>query len=271
MPNKKITKEDRQLINELFWASFPLEASYNYEGQQAIGFAVGMWPAIKRFYKTKEEQADALQRHLALYNTTPQVSSIISGIAAAMEKEASTNPEFDKNSINSVKVGLMGPFAGIGDSFFWGTFRVIATGIGVSLAQEANAMAPIAFLLIYNILHILVRYYGCQFGYTFGTEMMSGIASSDTIKKLSKAATIVGLIVIGGMAASMVSFTTSVTFTFNETEFALQDYINQIAPLLLPFLYTIFMYRLLKRGWKSSYILLLTLAIGIVGACIGFF
>ena len=116
-----INSEDKKLVNELFWNSFLLEASYNYERQQALGFCVGMWPAIKRFYKTKDEQGKALVRHMAIYNTTPHVSSAIAGVAAAMEREASLNQDFDTNTINSVKVGLMGPLAGIGDSFFWGT------------------------------------------------------------------------------------------------------------------------------------------------------
>ena len=62
-----IKSEDKKLVNELFWNSFLLEASYNYERQQALGFCVGMWPAIKRFYKTKDEQAKALVRHIWLF------------------------------------------------------------------------------------------------------------------------------------------------------------------------------------------------------------
>lgn len=135
MSKQKMSAEDKKMVNGLFWNSFLLEASYNYERQQALGFSVGMWPAIKRFYKTKEGQAEALKRHMAIFNTTPHMVSVISGVTAAMEKEASENKDFDKDIINNVKVGLMGPLAGIGDSFFWGTLRIIAAGIGLSLAQ----------------------------------------------------------------------------------------------------------------------------------------
>ena len=181
MNKVELSKDEKALVNELFWSSLPLEASYNYERQQALGFCVGMWPAIKRFYTTKEEQADALVRHMAIYNTTPHVSSTISGIAAAMEKEASLNPEFDASAINNVKIGLMGPFAGIGDSFFWGTFRVIAAGIGISLAQQGSPLAPIVFLLLFNVPHIIVRYFGCKLGYQFGSNLMSNLKDSTII------------------------------------------------------------------------------------------
>ncbi|MCI5774766.1 MAG: PTS system mannose/fructose/sorbose family transporter subunit IID [Erysipelotrichaceae bacterium] len=266
-----LTKEDKKLINGLFWGSFLLEACYNYERQQALGFCVGMEPAIKRFYKTKEEQAEALTRHMAIFNTTPHVSGLISGVAAAMEKEASENPNFDKSAINNVKVGLMGPMAGIGDSFFWGTFRVIASGIGISLAQQGSPLAPIVFLVLFNIPHILVRYFGTKYGYMFGTKLMSNIKENDIIQTISKAATIVGLMVIGGMTASMVVMTTSLSVTIGDTTFAIQTYLDQIFPLLLPFVYTLAMFGLLKKGLKSTHILLITIAVGIIGSLVGFF
>lgn len=271
--NNKITlnNEDKKLVNELFWSSFLLEASYNYERQQALGFAVGMWPAIKKFYHTKEEQAQALVRHMAIYNTTPHVSGIISGVAAAMEKEASQNSNFDKRAINNVKVGLMGPLAGIGDSFFWGTFRIIAAGIGISLAQQESALAPIIFLVLYNIPHLFIRYFGTQYGYALGTNLMNNIKNSGIVQTISKAATIVGLMVIGGMSASMVKMSTSLSLTIGETEFALQTYLDQIFPLALPFFYTLLMLLLLRKGLKSTQILIVSILVGVIGSLVGIF
>lgn len=269
--HRTLTAEDKKLVNSLFWHSFLLEASYNYERQQALGFAVGMAPAIKKFYKTKEEQAEALTRHMAIYNTTPHVSGMIAGVAAAMEKEASVNPNFDKTSINSVKVGLMGPFAGIGDSFFWGTFRIIASGIAISLAQQGSSVAPLIFLLLFNIPHIAVRYFGTKLGYMFGTDLMFNMKSSGILQSISKAATIVGLMVIGGMSASMVKLSTSFQFKIGEGVFPLQGYLDQIFPLLLPLIYTLVMLGLLKKGYKSSAILFITIGFGILGSFIGLF
>lgn len=176
MSNEKnaLSKEDKKLVNELFWNSFFLENCYNYERQQGLGFAVAMWPAIKRFYKTKEDRAEALTRHMAIFNTTPHVVGAITGVAAALESEASQNPEFDKSIINNVKVGLMGPFAGIGDSFFQGTLRIIASGIGISLCQQGSILGPLLFLLIFNVPHIIIRYLLTLVGYRSGTSLVEG-------------------------------------------------------------------------------------------------
>ena len=267
--NKKLTKDEKKLINELFWHSFILENCYNYERQQALGFAIGMWPAIKRFYNTKEQRAEALVRHMAIFNTTPHLVTTITSISAVMEKEASKNPEFDKNIINNVKVGLMGPLAGIGDSFFWGTLRIIASGIGISLATQGSILGAILFLLVFNIPHILIRYYTTIFGYISGTSLMTNAKDSGILQIISKGATIVGLMVIGGMSATMVSIKTPISITIGETIFKIQDYLDQIFPLLLPLSYTLFMFILLKKGYKATTILLITILVGVVGVWLG--
>ena len=203
---------------------------------------------------------------MAIFNTTPHMVSVISGVTAAMEKEASENKDFDKDIINNVKVGLMGPLAGIGDSFFWGTLRIIAAGIGLSLAQQGSVLGAILFLIIFNVPHLLIRYYGTVLGYQFGAGLMSNTKSAGILKMMSKGASIVGLMVIGAMSASMVAMKTPLTFTIGETAFELQGYLDQIFPLLLPLLYTLAMFGLLKKGCKSTTILLITIAVGVIGS-----
>lgn len=264
-----LAADEKKLIRELFWSSFTLENCYNYERQQGLGCAIAMWPAIKRFYTTKEEQAEALVRHMAIFNTTPHVVTAITGIAAAMEKEASENPDFDRSIINNVKVGLMGPFAGIGDSLFQGTFRIIASGIGISLAQQGSVMGPILFLVIFNLIHLVTRYVLTSLGYRSGASLLQGAKASSTLQMISKGATIVGLTVIGGMSATMVSFTTPLSVTLGETTFAIQDYLNQIFPSLLPLAYTLIMFGCLKKGLSSTAILLITIAVALLGVATG--
>ncbi len=266
-----LTKEDKKLIMELFKSSFMLEGCYNYERQQALGYAIAIWPAIKTFYHNKQDQAKALARHMEIFNTTPHVVTAITGVTAALEKEASKNPDFDVTSINSIKVGLMGPLAGIGDSFFWGTFRIISVAIGISLAQQGSAFGFILFLLLFNIPHVIIRYYLTGAGYRFGTNIMGNAKESGILQMISKGATIVGLMVIGGMSASMVALSTPLQVTLGETSFLIQDYLDQIFPLLLPFLYVLAMFGLLKKGISSGWVLLVTVAVGICGVLFGIF
>lgn len=272
MPKTKYSKEEKKFFHEIFWYSFPLENAYNYERQQALGFSIGMWPAIKRIYKSKEERAAALTRHMSIFNTTPHLVSAITGVTAALEKKSSEDSSFDLDTINNIKISLMGPMAGIGDSFFWGTLRIIATALALPLAKEGNILGPILFLLAFNVPHLLLRYYGGVFGYKLGTSLLTNLSESSIFKNISKAATIVGLMVIGAMSAQMVILKTGISFKFGKSVFKVQDYIDQLFPLLLPLLYTLFMFWLLKNKKKSSiYVLVVTIIFGMLGAALGIF
>lgn len=159
---RKLTKKE---INKVFWRSFGLEWDWNYERQMNMGYCYCMLPVIEKLYPNKEDQIAAMERHLEFFNTTPQLATLILGVSAAMEENNANDPNFDTESINNVKVSLMGPLAGIGDSFIWGTLRIIATGVGLSLATQGNILGPIPFLLVFNLPAQGLRWYLMRTGY----------------------------------------------------------------------------------------------------------
>src|SRR5699024_5635280 len=126
------------------------------------------------------------------------------------------NPEFDTSSINAMKVALMGPLAGIGDSLIFGTLRLIATGIAASFCKNGNPFGPILFLLVYNIPTITLRTLGVKYGYSLGNDFITKISNSGIMNKLMISMGIVGLMVIGSMVASTVTMTTPITLGFGK-------------------------------------------------------
>lgn len=261
-----ITKKD---LMKVFWRSFSMEWSWNYERQANMSYAYGMIPIIKKLYKTDEERAEALKRHLEFFNTTPHISTLILGISTAMEESNAKAKDFDTSSINNVKVGLMGPLAGIGDSFFWGTLRVIATGIGTSLALQGNILGPILFLLVFNIPHLLVRYFAMMGGYKLGAGVLDRIQKSGLMESLTYGAAILGLMVIGGMTAEMVIVNIPLTIGEGDSAMAVADILNGIVPGIMSLGFTGFIYMLLGKNFKTTTILILIAAIGIIGAFFG--
>ncbi|MBW8352004.1 PTS system mannose/fructose/sorbose family transporter subunit IID [Bacillus sp. IITD106] len=256
-------------LMKVFWRAFLLPACYSMDRMQAPGFAYSMIPILKKLYKDKDKLSEALLRHSEVYNTTFAVSPFILGIATAMEEEAASNPEFDTKTINSVKVALMSPLAGIGDTFFWGTFRIIAAGIGTSFALNGNILGPILFLLIYNIPHFLTRYYGIKLGYKLGSNSIQNLVSGGGMTKATKAATILGLTVIGGMIASLVDIKIAYVFKSGETTLEIQSVLDDIVPKLLPLTLTFLIYWLLKKGVNVYWIMLGSVVIGILGKAFG--
>lgn len=266
--NLALSKKD---LTRVFWRSFAMEWSWNYERQANLGYGFAMVPIIDKLYKDRlEEKAAALQRHLEFFNTTPHVSTLILGISSAMEEQNATQEEFDTDSINNVKVGLMGPLAGIGDSLFWGTLRIIATGIGTSLALQGNVLGPILFFLIFNIPHVILRYICMMGGYKFGAGFLSKVQQNGLMEKVTYGASIVGLMSIGAMIATMVAINIPFTYESNGASIVIGDILNSIMPGLLPLLFTGFIYWLVtKKKMKTTWVLMLIILIGILGSLTG--
>jgi len=257
-------------IRGLFFRSLALEANFNFETCQNTGFAFALIPILKKIYKTKESMAMAIKRHLQFFNTSPYGSTLILGIAAAMEEQNSRSKEFNADSINAVKLGLMGPLAGIFDSLFWGTFKVIAAGVGTSLALKGNLAGPLLFMLLFNVPHLLLRYQLTFIGYTQGNKFLQKIASSNVMDKLTSGAAIVGLMVVGAMPALLMSIKTPLQIGTGDAV-SVQGVLDQIVPGIIPLALTFLVYYFVKRNVKTTYLLLGLLALGFVGSMINVF
>lgn len=258
-------------LNQVFWRSFQMEFSWNYERQMNLAYTYAMIPILKKLYKKKEDLSQALKRHLEFFNTTPHISTLLLGISAAMEKQNAHNSEFDSGTINNVKASLMGPLAGIGDSFFWGTLRLIATGIGTSLALQGNILGPLLFLFVFNVPHIIIRYVFTKLGYKLGTGFLFRLQQNGMMGNLTLGAAILGLMVIGGMSASMISINVPLTIGSGDGATKVQDMLNNIMPGLLPLGAFGIIYWLLKKGIKTTTILIGIAVVGILGAWLGIF
>lgn len=264
----KITKKD---LNKVFWRSFQMEFSWNYERQMNMAYVYALIPILKKLYRSKEEMASALKRHLEFFNTTPHIVTLILGINAAMEEENAHDSEFDVTAIDSIKTSLMGPLAGLGDSFFWGTLRLIATGVGTSLALHGNILGPILFLLIFNIPHILFRYLATGWGYKLGTGFLKKIQENGMMDSLTLGASIIGLMVVGGMTATMIDISIPLKIGTGDNAVTVQSIFDDIVPQILSLGAFGAVFYLLKKEVKPLMILLGLAVVGILGSLIGIF
>lgn len=268
---KKVALTQKEL-NKVFWRSYQALGCYSYDKQQGIPYMRAMIPALEKLYPEKEKFIEALRRHNTMFNTTCAFVPFCLGISCAMEeKYANNSDEMDPESINSVKVALMGPLAGIGDSFFWGTFRVIACGVGAPLAAAGNILGVILYLLLNLVPSTLTRVYGFKLGYKGGREFLARIQADGTLAKLTEAAKVLALVVIGGMVPLIVKVPVSLTVEMSGGTLVLADVLDGIMPNLLPLLLSMGVYKAIRKGFNVNWMILILLAVGILLTVIGVF
>ncbi len=140
---------------------------------QALGFCFSMVPAIRRLYpENNDARKQAIKRHLEFFNTHPYVAAPVLGVTLAMEEQRANGAEIDDGAINGIKVGLMGPLAGVGDPIFWGTVRPVFAALGAGIAMSGSLLGPLLFFILFNAVRLLTRYYGVAYGYRKGVDIV---------------------------------------------------------------------------------------------------
>ena len=189
----KLTKADRRSV--MLRSQF-LQGSWNYERMQNGGWAYSLIPALKKLYPNKDDASAALKRHLEFFNTHPYIAAPILGVTLALEEERANGVQIDDAAIQGVKVGMMGPLAGIGDPVFWFTVRPILGAIAASLATGGSVIAPLFFFFVWNIVRVAFLWYTQEFGYQKGSEITKDL-SGGILQTITKGASILGMFVMG--------------------------------------------------------------------------
>ncbi|MGF6560880.1 PTS system N-acetylgalactosamine-specific IID component [Erwinia aphidicola] len=249
----------RQDINRVAWRSMLLQASFNYERMQACGWLYGLLPALKKIHRNPRDLARAMKGHMGFFNTHPFLVTFVIGIVLAMERSKQ-----DVNSIQSTKIAVGAPLGGIGDAMFWLTLLPICGGIGASLALQGSILGALLFLLMFNVVHLSLRFGLAHYAWRMGVAAIPLIKANT--RKVSHAASIVGMTVIGALVATYVRLSTTLEISAGNALVKLQsEVIDKLMPAFLPLVYTLTMYALVRRGWSPLRLICLTVMLGIVG------
>ena len=163
----------------------------------------------------------------------------------------------------------MGPLAGIGDSFFWGTFRVVGAGVGAPLAVAGNIFGPILYFLINFIPSEIVRRVGFKLGYEGGSTFLNKVSADGTLERLTEAARIMGLIVIGAMIPSMVKVNLAAVINVNGATVVLQEIVDAVFPFLCPLLLVFACYKAIQKKVSGTWVMVILLVLGVVLTAVG--
>lgn len=269
---KKLTPSD---IRGVFIRSNLFQGSWNFERMQALGFCFSMVPAIRRLYPENDEaRKQAIKRHLEFFNTHPYVAAPVLGVTLAMEEQRANGAAIDDGAINGIKVGLMGPLAGVGDPIYWGTVRPVFAALGAGIAMSGNLLGPLLFFVLFNVVRLLTRYYGVAYGYRKGVNIVKDMGGG-FLQKLTEGASILGLFVMGALVnkwthVNIPVVVSSITDSTGATKVTTaQSILDQLMPGLVPLLLTFGCMWLLRRKVNPLLIIIGFFVIGIAGYASG--
>lgn len=264
---KKLSK--KTLIKTWLWTT-STESCYNYERLQALGIANLMITPIRALYDTVERQAEELKKYLVFYNSEVfTIGPIINGITCSMEEARANGENIIAKDINAVRTGLMGPVAGIGDTVMQGILFPILFGIGCSMALDGSYLGPVLSFVLFEGLIFGCGYFMFMTGYKKGKSSLLTILKNGTVDKIINSFSIVGLMVVGSMAATRVTVNTPLTIAVGDGSTALQEVLDSLAPGLIPLGITMLVWYMLKKKVNTIWIILAIFAVGILGYYVG--
>jgi len=276
----------KSFFNWFFWNGCSQQA----ESMLGMAFGQAMASVIDELYDSKEDKAEALKRHITLFNTESQVGSICNGIVCGLE-EANANKQCTPELISGTKVALIGPTSAIGDSLWVATVIPILLTICLSIAQANLSTAwlgPVLYMIIYPIGTCILSWFLFKLGKKSGLEGMHSLMSTGKLDTLTETMSILGLLVVGALTASFVSLTLPIRITQdvydavnnavleNQVIFNADNVVNAIFPKLLPLGLTLWVYRLYAKKKFTplalmGIILVLALVLTWLGYATGFY
>lgn len=268
---KKITK--KTLAKSFHHWYYGHLTCFSQEHMQTFGYLTSMLPIVEELYKDKVEQKEAMQTYTAFFNTEPQLGALVVGITAGLEEARANGDAVDSETINGMRAGLMGPIAGIGDSLVVGTLIPVLLGIALGLSKGGNPIGALFYILVWNVL----IYGGMRFAYFKGYELGDKAVEFLVGPKgqaLRKAISVIGGMVIGAVAATWVSVTTSLELKNADGEafLKLQEKIDGVYPgLLTAGFITLCWWLMAKKKVSPNLVMLLLVIIALIGVALGIF
>lgn len=260
----KLTKADFAQINRRNLVGF--QAGWNYERMQHSGYLWIILPQLRKIYGDNTEELKlAARTHCApFFNTSNFLNTIITGIDLAIEEEEGIQ---SLDTVASLKTGLMGPLASIGDSIFGSLLPTIFGALAANMAMNGNPLG----IFIWIAVNVVVDWFRCKqthIAYAQGMKLVTTM--SDQLNALTDAATVMGVFMVGALVSTNVGIVISAPINLGGVTVDLQHICNMICPKLVPAALVGFVYWLLgKKGMTSTKAIFIVLILAIVLGALG--
>ncbi|MEP7028821.1 MAG: PTS system mannose/fructose/sorbose family transporter subunit IID [Candidatus Eisenbacteria bacterium] len=155
-----------------------LQALWNYERMQGIGFAHALSPATRKLAKDDAEAARALVPHAGFFNTHPVMAGVALGVVAdQLERRARGEAGLDDAGVTRVKQALGSSLAAMGDPLFWNAVRpLLALTAIYGWRDDRSWIGAVTIVAGYNVFALGYRMRGLFQGYARGLAYVAQLA-----------------------------------------------------------------------------------------------
>ena len=263
---KHLTKSD---LNKL-WYRWQVGwfSSSSYEKLETHGFAWSYIPFAEKYYADDPEGKKALlMRHSQFYNTEPQVGTVINGIVASLEENIAFGGGVNPEMVTGIKTTLMGPLAGIGDSIIQGIIVPTLLSIGMGLSSDGSPLGPLFYIVAWLAIGMAISYGAFRYGYKMGLGAIDSLVGENAMR-LMDAVNVLGVIVVGVLAASNVNLSTLIQIPSGSEMLPLQDTLDGVFPKILPLIVTLVTWRMLSKKHRTANKVLIILCVFVIVTCV---
>lgn len=223
----KLDKKDFKQINKRNLISF--QFGWNYERMQGSGYLYTILPQLRKMYGDgTDELKEMMKMHSQFFNTSNFVNTLITGVGLAIEEKEGVK---SKETIQGIKIGLMGPFAAIGDSIFGSLVPTIVGALAANMAINGNPLGCFLWLMV-NVAIMVFRWKQLEFAYKEGVSLVTTMQHK--LNALTDAATLLGVFMVGALIATMVNVHVSFAPQIGDLTISVQDNLDMILPRLFP-------------------------------------
>ena len=274
-----LPKEDQKIVNRLFWRSNLLQACVNPVVQQAHGVIYTMDVFLDEIYKDDEEERKAAyKRHSVYFLTNPYAAAVIWALVYILESKRGQNRDsVSEDTIQGIKVALMGPLAAIGDTLFQGSLGTIIAALCMGFAQEGSIMGAILQFLIWGIIMFGGKYIMLVMTYKKGESFVTDLLATNAFDKLTKVISVAGLMMMGVLTSTTVGFKLNWVITSGGNVDGGEaimtniqtDLLDKILPGMLPLAIVFIVFKLLKKRVAPAWIIYGMMVVGIILSYLG--
>lgn len=184
---KKLSKPD---WIKIFLKSLLLQASFNYEKKQGLGWGWIFYSVRKKVVEENEYGRSFLERHFMNFNTNPYLSGYAIGAVIKAEEQGNSEKAL------ALKNSLGNALGAVGDNLIWKNLRPWLLSLGLVVTSVIGIWGPVIFWLSFNLIQIYLRIRGLRKGYQLQERIFLDF-NSKFFRLLSKIIPILGSFSLG--------------------------------------------------------------------------